>query len=137
VAFADDVRLDLEEIGLDRDDPPQAPEQRGQSKYEFAFDCRPGVVVRDDRRLERLVVFAVFQAVDYGLRGQSMAQSIASRLLFALLGSRPGATECVPPIGFDLSICRNEVISWPILARRSRAHLDTSPLWAVQPRLLP
>jgi hypothetical protein len=49
---SNDVRLDLEETGLYRDDSPEPPQQRGKPQHELALDGRPRVVVCDDRGLE-------------------------------------------------------------------------------------
>jgi hypothetical protein len=86
--FACDVRLHLQEISLDRDDPPQSPAQRSQPQHEFALDRGLRIVVSDYRSLECAVISAVLQAVDHPLRGQPSrtALRLASRLLSSALG---------------------------------------------------
>jgi hypothetical protein len=67
LTFVDDIGLDLKEISLDRNDPPQAPEQRGQPQHEFALVRRPGIIVRDYDGLERAVELSA--KVGDGMRG--------------------------------------------------------------------
>jgi hypothetical protein len=68
-----------------------------------AFDRRSGVIVRRDGRFEGAVVFNILQADNDGFGGQSAANGVAPRPLFALFSLRPGASEGVAAIALDLT----------------------------------
>ena len=61
-----------------------------------------GVVIRSNSLLEGLVVLGIFERLDDGLGGQSMANGISRALLFAIFGPGTRAFERVAAIGFDL-----------------------------------
>jgi hypothetical protein len=61
-----------------------------------------GIIVGDDGRFERLVVFGILQRPDDGLGRKTVADGIAAGTLLAFLGDRTGALAGVAAVGLDL-----------------------------------
>jgi hypothetical protein len=66
-AIPQNLRLDAQEVGLDRCRPTDAPHERGKPQYELALDGGLRVIVEDDCSLESLIVLDVLQDLDDGL----------------------------------------------------------------------
>ena len=69
-ALPQDLRLDPEQVGLDRGSPPQSPQQRCQTERQLPLDGGSGVVVDNDGRLEPAVVVDVLDDFDHGFGAQ-------------------------------------------------------------------
>jgi hypothetical protein len=102
-AVAQDLGLDLKEIGLNGGGTTDAPQQRCKPKHQLALHGSSGVVIRDDGRFECVIVFDVFQSDNDGFGSQSVPNRISPRPPFAILGPRAGASERIASIGLDLS----------------------------------
>src|SRR2546430_8360088 len=76
---------------------------RRQPQHQLTLDRGPGVVVRDDGRLERSVVLDVLDNLDDGFRAQTMPDRVPPRPAFALLGVGTGASDGVASVGLNLS----------------------------------
>jgi hypothetical protein len=100
-AITQDFGLDLKETGLDRCGAADTPQEGCQPKYQLAFGRGPGIVIRDDGRLERPVVSSILEDFDDCFGGQSVAKSVSSRPPFAVLRCRAGTLQRILPIGLD------------------------------------
>jgi hypothetical protein len=52
--------LAFEQAGFNSCRAAQAPQKAGQSQYEFPLYGRLGIVVRNNSRFERFVIFSIF-----------------------------------------------------------------------------
>jgi hypothetical protein len=100
---AQDLGLDLKEIGLNGGGTTHAPQQRCKPEHQLALHGSSGIVIRDDSRFERLIVFDVFQSDHDGFGSQSVPNCISPRPPFASFGFRTGAPDRIASIGLDLS----------------------------------
>ena len=75
-AIAQDLSLDLKEIGLDAGGPPDPPQQRREPQHQLALDRRLGIVIRSDGRFECPVVFGIFHGGNDGFGSQSVRTAL-------------------------------------------------------------
>jgi hypothetical protein len=105
------------EISLDRDDPPQAPEQKDEPQHELGFSSRPGVAIRDTAASNAVI----FGAISPWRRALRLDCRSPSPVLGLMLPARRRL----------VLISENEVIGRLILAPLYRVYaeqrLDVSP----------
>jgi hypothetical protein len=77
-AIGQALSLYCEKVGLDCRRTAKAPQERGQSKHQLAFDCRSGIVIRDDGGFEGGIIVCILDIGDNGLGGQPMAIRICT-----------------------------------------------------------
>src|SRR5262249_56116494 len=85
--------------GGGRGNPPQ---DTSQSQHQLTLNSRLGIIVGNNRCLECLIIFGIFQRANDSLGCQPVANRIAARRVLANLRSWPCALKGVPAIGFDL-----------------------------------
>ncbi len=96
------VSLHFEQAGFHGGGAAKPPQQAGQPQHQLPLHRRLGIIVGDDGRFERLVVFGILQRADDGLGRETMADGIAARLLLAFLGERTGAFAGIATVSLDL-----------------------------------
>src|SRR6185437_4817738 len=87
---------------LDAGCSTQPPQDARQSKHQFAFYGRLGVVVSNHGGFEGLIVLSILNRRNDGLGGEAVTYGIAARMLFAFRRYWSGAFERIAAIGCDL-----------------------------------
>ena len=67
------------------------------------------VIISDDSRFERFVVFRILEHTNHGFGGEAVTNGIAAGALFACFGQRAGALARVAAVGLDLPEGRHRV----------------------------
>ena len=96
------VGLDFEQAGFHGRGAAQPPQQTGQPQHQFPLHRRLRIIVGNDGRFERLVIFGILQRTDHGLGREPVADGIAAGTLLAFFGDRTGAFAGIATVGLDL-----------------------------------
>jgi hypothetical protein len=72
------VGLHIEQAGFHGRGTAKPPQQTGQPQHQLPLHRRLSVVVGDNGRFERLVVFGILQRPDDGLGREAVADGIAA-----------------------------------------------------------
>ena len=92
---AEDLGLDLKEIGLNSGGTTHAPQQRCKPEYQLALHGSSSVIIKGDSRFECFVVLDVFQSDNDGFGSQSVPNCISPRSTLASSVFRTAAPDCV------------------------------------------
>jgi hypothetical protein len=96
------VGLYFEQTGFHCRGAPQSPQQTGSPQHQLPLYGRLGVVIRNNSRLEIVVIFRILQRTDYRLGCEAVANGIAAGTLLAFLGNWTSAFARIAPVGLDL-----------------------------------
>ena len=101
--FAQDFRLNVQKVGLDRRRAAKPPQQRCQTQHELAFDRRSCIIIGDDRRFEGLVILRILDAAPRPSRRSIRGERRWRAMTACLLRFAAGAAQRVTPVGLDLA----------------------------------